>query len=456
MSLFDDTPETTTFPIAAPLSSRMRPQTLDEFVGQQDILGPGKMLRAAIERDELSSAIFYGPAGCGKSTLAHIIARRTRARYETFSAVPSGIAEVRKVMEQARVRLTGNGQRTVLFIDEIHRFNRAQQDAFLPFVEAGTIILLGATTENPYFSVNSPLLSRARVFQFVPLAADDLRQIIHRALSDEERGLGRTPAQLEPDAMEHLIVHTNGDARRALNALEMAVVHVAGLQLADSPREEDRLRISLQHVADSLQRRALAYDAHGDMHYDTVSAFIKSLRGSDADAALYWLAKMVKAGEDPRLIARRMVILASEDVGNADPLALVVATATAHAVEYVGMPEARLNLAQAATYLALAPKSNASYVGLQRALEDVERRPAASIPKHLRDASYRGAAQLGHGEGYRYPHDAPAHFVVQEYMPPGVKSGPYYEPIDIGQEKKLKERMATLQRIANSGVRGEP
>jgi len=449
MSLFDNTPVATTAPTGAPLATRMRPRTLEEFVGQEEILGPGKMLRTAIERDEISSAIFYGPAGCGKSTLAHIIARRTGAAFETFSAVTSGIAEVRKVMQQARIRQLREGRRTIIFIDEIHRFNRAQQDAFLPFVESGIIVLLGATTENPYFSINSPLLSRTRVFQFAPLTNEDLRKIVERALADEERGLGKLAVSVDPEAMEHLIVSSNGDARRALNALEIAVMHRAGGKL-----NGQSVRVSLADISEALQRRAIVYDADGDAHYDTISAFIKSLRGSDVDAALYWLAKMIKAGEDPRFIARRMVILASEDIGNADPMALVVATAAAHAVEYVGMPEAQLNLAQATTYLALAPKSNASYVALQRAMADVEARPAATVPKHLRDASYPGAANLGHGEGYRYPHEAPTHFVAQEYMPPGVKSGPYYEPADVGREKKLKERMATLKRIAESQHNG--
>ncbi|MBI3923180.1 MAG: replication-associated recombination protein A [Armatimonadetes bacterium] len=429
---------------AAPLATRMRPGTLDEFVGQAELLGPGKLLRQLIEQDQLASAIFYGPPGCGKSTLACIIAQRTRSHYETFSAVTSGIAEVRKVMEAARHRLALENRKTVLFIDEIHRFNKAQQDAFLPHVEAGTIVLIGATTENPYFSVNSPLLSRARVFRFEPLTDADLEDLVRRALHDEQRGLGKQGAKLEADALRHLLDVSNGDARRALNALELAVQAAAGNGTED-------LTIGVSQVEQATQQRAIVYDADGDTHYDTVSAFIKSVRGSDVDAALYWLAKMIKAGEDPRFITRRLVILASEDIGNADPLGLVVATAAAHAVEYVGMPEAQLNLAQATTYLATAPKSNASYVALHRALEDVEKRPAVSVPPHLRDASYSGSSRLGHGIGYQYPHDFPGHYVPQEYLPAGARSQAYYTPADSGRERKIRERMESLDRLSREG-----
>lgn len=446
MNLFEEDQNPDLSP-SAPLAVRMRPRTLEEFVGQSAILGPERILRRAIENDELTSAIFHGPPGCGKSTLAFAIAQHTKACFETFSAVTSGIAEVRKVMDAAKQRLMREGRRTVLFIDEIHRFNRAQQDAFLPYVEAGTIVLLGATTENPYFSVNSPLLSRARVFRFEPLTADDLRNIVTGALSDSERGLGAKCIALAPEAMQHLIVMSNGDARRALNALEFAVQALTESQSETGPIEgssREQVVIGLSHIEEALQCRALVYDTKGDSHYDIISAFIKSVRGSDVDAAIYWLAKMVKAGEDPRFIARRLVILASEDIGNADPLGLVVATAAAHAVEYVGMPEAQLNLAQATVYLATAPKSNACYLALQRALQDVERRPAASVPGHLRDASYPGAAKMGHGVGYKYPHDFPDHHVSQEYLPPGVQSQPYYEPADTGRERKIRERMETL------------
>jgi len=417
-----------------PLAARMRPRDLDEFVGQEHILGPGTWLRSAIERDQLSSVMFYGPAGNGKSTVAHIIAGRTRGHFEEFSAVTTGIAEVRKVMAQAAQRVVAQRRHTILFIDEIHRFNKAQQDAFLPFVEDGTIILIGATTENPFFEINSPLLSRSRVLTFEPLTPEQIGIIVDRALADSQRGLGDLRVSLEPVAREHLLQAARGDARVALNALEVAASLAA-------PDPEGGRVTNLALIEQALQQPLLQYDKDGDAHYDVISAFIKSMRGSDPDAALHWLARMLKAGEDPRFIARRLVIHAAEDVGNADPMALVVATSAAHAVEYVGLPEAQIPLAQATIYIATAPKSNASYLAIHRATEDVEKRVPPPVPKPLRDASYPGAAGLGHGKGYLYPHDFPGRIVDQQYLGPGFKTRRYYEPSDSGYERDIAERM---------------
>jgi len=419
---------------AMPLAARMRPRTLEEFVGQGKIVGPGTYLREAVESDALSSVIFYGPAGTGKSTLAHIIAGQTKGRFEGYSAVTSGVADIRRVTQQAAERMKAQGQKTILFVDEIHRFNKAQQDAFLPFVEDGTIILVGSTTENPYFEINAPLVSRSRIFVFEPLTGEQVGVIVDRALADEERGLGKLGVELTPEAREHIINLANGDARAALNALEAASQQAR-------PDERGKRVVSLEMVEDAAQRRALTYDKGGDTHYDVISAYIKSLRGGDPDAALYWLARMISAGEDPRFIARRLVIQAAEDVGNADPMALVLATAAAHAVEYVGLPEAQIPLAQATAYVACAPKSNASYLGIARAMEDVRSRKVPLVPKHLRDGNYPGAAELGHGEGYQYPHDHPGHFVPQEYLPKGTKSRRYYEPTEQGYEKRIRARM---------------
>jgi putative ATPase len=427
-------------PEAVPLAARMRPRDLGEFVGQEHILGPGAWLRSAIERDELSSVIFYGPAGTGKSTIADIVARRTQSHFEHFSAVTAGVAEVRKVMTQAGRRLTAQGRKTILFIDEIHRFNKAQQDAFLPFVENGTIILIGATTENPFHSINSPLLSRSRVLAFDPLTPQQLGIIVDRALGDSERGLGNMRIALESQARAHLLDCARGDARVALNALEAAAAMAA-------PNAEGKRILTVTLIEHALQQPLLTYDKEGDKHYDIISAFIKSMRGSDPDAALHWLARMLKAGEDPRFIARRLVIHAAEDVGNADPMALVVATSAAHAVEYVGMPEAQIPLAQATIYIATAPKSNATVVAIGRAMEDVEKRVPPPVPRHLRDASYPGAARLRLGEGYLYPHDHPGRIVNQEYLPPGAKSGPYYEPSDSGYEREIAERMRRWEKL---------
>ncbi len=420
-----------------PLAARMRPRDLDEFVGQEKIVGPGTWLRQAIERDALSSVIFYGPAGTGKSTLALIIARYTKAHFESYSAVTSGVADIRRVVDQATKRMKVSGQRTILFVDEIHRFNKSQQDAFLPFVEDGTIVLVGSTTENPYFEINAPLVSRSRIFVFEPLTDEQVGMLLDRALADEERGLGELNLRLRPEARAHIVNLANGDARAALNALEAAAQRAA---------QEGKRTITLPMVEDAAQRRALKYDRAGDAHYDVISAYIKSLRGGDPDAALYWLARMLEAGEDPRFIVRRLIVQAAEDVGNADPMALVIANAAAHAVEYVGLPEARIPLAQATIYVATAPKSNASYLAISRAIGDVRKKVAPPVPKHLRGTGYSGAKKLGHGEGYLYPHDFPGHYVPQEYLPRGTKSRRYYEPTNQGFEKRIGERMKEWER----------
>jgi putative ATPase len=424
-----------------PLAARMRPSTLDEVVGQEDIIGPDSLLRRAIEEDALTSVIFYGPPGVGKSTLAAVIAHTTKANFENFSAVTQGIPDLRKVIEAAAMRRKLYGKRTVLFIDEIHRFNKAQQDALLPHVENGTVVLIGATTENPYFEVNAPLLSRARVFTFASLTDEQVGALVDRAVVDDVRGLGRLHLVLEPDAREHLVNHANGDARTALTALELAAITTR----PDSRKKDAERRITLEIAQDAIQKRALTYDKTGDNHYDTISAFIKSIRGSDPDAGLYYLARMITAGEDARFIARRLVILASEDIGNADPMALVVANAAAHAVEYVGLPEAQLNLAQAVTYLASAAKSNASYMGFKRAMEDVERQRAMPVPKPIRD-SRSGTGRPKDGDTpYLYPHDHPGGYVRQQYLPEGVQTQPYYEPTEHGHEAKIKRRLEGMR-----------
>ncbi len=429
MDLFDDGIDAGFAP-NAPLAARMRPRTLDEVVGQEEVLGPGTPLRRAIEADELTSLILWGPPGCGKTTLAGIIAQHTQAHFEPFSAVTSGVPELRKQIAAARERRKLFHKRTILFVDEIHRFNKAQQDAFLPVVEDGTIILVGATTENPYFEINAPLISRSRLVVLQSLSEDAIAQVLNSALADVERGLGQFKLTLDDDARAHIIRIADGDARTALTALAEAA-KIAGRNAA----------ITLEMAEEGMQRRALRYDKDGDQHYDIISAFIKSMRGSDPDAALYWMARMIEAGEDPRFIARRIVVHASEDVGNADPLALLVATAAAQAVEFVGLPEARINLAQAVEYIACAPKSNATVVAIDRAQADVRSGKLAPVPIHLRDASYKGAKKLGHGQGYDYPHSHPSHYVEQEYLPEGTKSQPYYEPSDQGYEKKIRERL---------------
>lgn len=421
----------------APLAARMRPRTLEEMVGQEDIIGPGKLLRRAIESDQLQSLILYGPPGTGKTTIAQVIAGHTRSAFVTLNAVTAGIADIRRVVEQAKENMALYQQRTVLFIDEIHRFNKAQQDALLPHVEDGTIILIGATTENPFFEVNAALLSRSQIFPLNLLKEEHLRKIAMRALQDKERGLGHFRVQISEAALEHLIRYAAGDARRLLNALELAV-------LSTPPAEDGMIHIDLAVAEESIQQRAVHYDKGGDQHYDTISAFIKSIRGSDPDAALYWLAKMIAAGEDPLFIARRIVIAAAEDIGNADPQALLVAVAAYQAVQWVGMPEGRIPLAQAVTYLASAPKSNAAYKGIGEALRDVQSGQSLEVPLHLRDAQYKGAARLGHGKGYLYPHDFPGHVVEQQYLPDALQGRRYYRPTTNGYEAVIKEYLDHL------------
>ncbi|MCE5324707.1 replication-associated recombination protein A [bacterium] len=442
-NLLPETPEELS---QQPLAARMRPRTLDEFVGQEQILAPGTLLRTSIEKDELPSMIFWGPAGCGKSTLAAIIAHHSRARFENFSAVTSGIPEMRKVIARSKEQRKLDGRKTILFVDEIHRFNKAQQDALLPHVEDGTVVLIGATTENPYFEVNTPLLSRARIFRFEPLSNENVQLLVDRALHDAERGLGSENIVVEEDALAHIVDIADGDARNALNALESAVAST------DIDSKTGLKTVTLKIAEEAVQKRVLKYDRNGDNHYDTVSAYIKSMRGSDPDAAVYWLARMLAAGEDPKFVARRLVIAAAEDIGNADPMALVVANAAAQAVQFVGMPEAQIPLAQASVYLACAPKSNASYLAIDRANRDVMERKGPPVPVHLRDSHYPGAKVLGHGKGYKYPHDYPGHHVDQEYLPPGASSGPYYEPTEHGHEAKFKQRLEKLRKTGSDGI----
>jgi putative ATPase len=410
----------------APLAARLRPATLDQMVGQEHLLGPGRPLRSLIEADRLSSVILWGPPGTGKTTLARLIAGVTAKAFETLSAVTAGVKDVREVVERARRALAEHGRGTILFLDEVHRFNRAQQDVLLPWVEEGVLVLIGATTENPYFEVNAPLLSRSSLFRLEPLGPEAVRSLLARGLDVEG-------ATADPEALDHLVDRADGDGRVALNALEVAVA------LATARGGEAGRTVTLADAEAALSARALRYER--DEHYDVVSAFIKSLRGSDPDAGLYWLARMLEAGEDARFIARRMVILASEDVGMADPNGLVVADAAARAVEFVGLPEAQLNLAHAVVYLATAPKSNRVTTALGRARADVRDRPAGAVPAHLRDASYRAARKLGHGVGYEYPHDDPRGWVPQQYRPPELAGRVYYEPTGHGAEEEVAERM---------------
>lgn len=421
----------------APLADRMRPSTIEEFVGQKHILGEGKFLNRAIKADRITSMIFYGPPGTGKTTLAMIIANSTNMNFEKLSAVTSGVKDIREVIHRAEEGLKLYNKRTILFIDEIHRFNKAQQDALLPFVERGIIILIGATTENPYFEVNKALLSRMMVVSLKPLGKKDIYDIILNALKDEERGVGKYKVNISDEAIDYLIAISDGDGRIALNSLEIAV-------LSTPEDNEGIINIDLDTIKECILVKSAKYDKSGDEHYDTISAFIKSMRGSDPDATLYWLAKMINAGEDPKFIARRIIICASEDVGNADPQALMVAVAAFNAVDVIGMPEGRIVLAQAAVYVACAPKSNASYVGINKALEDIRNKPIGKVPGHLKDASYKGAASFGHGKGYKYPHDYKNAYVKQQYLPDEYLDDKYYRPTNNGYEKIIKERLSKL------------
>ena len=428
----------------APLAARMRPQTLEEFTGQQHFLGAGKLLRRMLEADRLSSVIFYGPPGTGKTTLAQIIAQYTQCHFEQVNAASVGVKEVRQIIDAAKDRLGNSGQRTVLFLDELHRFNRAQQDILLPDVESGQIILVGATTENPFFSVNSPLVSRSQIFQFATLSEEDIRGLVRRAIADTVNGYGKLQIELDSKALDLWATMSDGDARRALTALEVAVLSSVGSALADgtsaaSKTPPAKIHITLDVAEQSIQRKAIVYDGTGDEHYDAASALIKSMRGSDPDAAIYWVARMLEAGEDPRFIARRIAILASEDIGNADPQALVVASACYELVARIGMPEAQLTLGQAAIYMATAPKSNASAKAIWAAMKDVREGRTLPVPKHLRDKHYAGAATLGHGEGYKYAHDHEGGYVEQDYL--GVDKT-YYTPTDRGFEAEIGRRLA--------------
>lgn len=420
----------------APLADRMRPSSIAEFVGQNHILGEGKFLNRSIKADRITSMILYGPPGTGKTTLAMIIANTTNMRFEKLSAVTSGVKDIREVMEKAEENLKLYNKRTILFIDEIHRFNKSQQDALLPFVERGIIILIGATTENPYIEVNKALLSRTMVLVLESLNKNDLSDLINRALMDKEKGLGKLSVNIDPEAIDYLITISDGDARMLLNSLEIGVL--------STPAENGIIELDLDKIKESIQLKAARYDKGGDEHYDTISAFIKSMRGSDSDAAIYWLAKMINAGEDPKFIARRIIIAASEDVGNADPNALQVAIAAYNAVNAIGMPEGRIPLAQAAIYVACAPKSNKSYLAINKALEDIRNIETGKVPVHLKSTSYAGAEKLGNGKGYKYPHDYDGNFVTQEYLPNEFRGVTYYEPSDNGYEKIIKERLAKL------------
>ncbi|MFO0868416.1 MAG: replication-associated recombination protein A [Pirellulales bacterium] len=418
---------------AQPLAARMRPTRLDEFVGQQHFLGPGKLLRRLLQADRLASVLFYGPPGTGKTTLARLLASESRRKFRSLNAVTSGVKELREVLDAARDEVVTGGPRTLLFVDEIHRFNKAQQDALLPDVEEGIVTLVGATTSNPFFAVNSALVSRSQVFQFEPLSPDDIKAVLRRAATDRTRGLGNYPIHLHDDALDFLASVCDGDARRALSALEIAV-----LSSTERPIEFTR-----ELAAESVQRKAIQYDPTGDEHYDCASALIKSIRGSDPDAALYWLARMLEAGEEVRFLCRRLVILASEDVGNADPHALPLAVAAMQACEFIGLPECQLTLSQTVCYLACAPKSNAATTAIGDARREVREGRIVPVPRHLRDTHYRGAESLGHGTGYQYSHDSPDGIAAQDYL--GVERE-FYRPVERGFEAELARRLAEIRR----------
>jgi putative ATPase len=426
---------------AEPLASRMRPRSLDEFAGQEHFLGPGNLLRRMLDADRLGSLIFFGPPGSGKTALAHVIAQQTQCRFRSLNATSAGTKEVRDLLREATDELEAAGRRTILFLDELHRFNKAQQDVLLPDVEAGTVLLIGATTQNPFFAINAPLLSRSTIFTFEPLSREHIKALLRRALADAERGLGAIPVEADEAALDFLAEVSDGDARRALTALEVGV-------LSSLPPGSPAVHFTLEVAQDSIQRKALDYDPTGDTHYDVASAFIKSMRGSDPDAAVYWLARMLESGEDPRFIARRVVICASEDVGNADPQALVVAVAALQSAEFVGLPECQLPLAQAVTYIACAPKSNAATLAIGAARKDVREGRTLPVPKHLRDDHYRGAEQFGHGQDYKYSHDYEGGVVAQAYLPEERR---YYEPTDRGYEAVLRERLEEWRKKRTEG-----
>ena len=437
MDLFDYMKEKT-MEKESPLASRMRPSTLDEVVGQQHIIGRDKLLYRAIQADKLSSIIFYGPPGTGKTTLARVIANTTSAAFTQLNATTAGKKDMEEVVREAQDRMGMYGKKTILFIDEIHRFNKGQQDYLLPFVEDGTVILIGATTENPYFEVNGALISRSVIFELKPLTSGDIKTLLERAVSDPVKGLGSYRAVLEPDAADFLADIAGGDARAALNAIELGV-------LTTKPSEDGRIHIDLETASECIQKRVVRYDKNGDQHYDTISAFIKSMRGSDPDAAVYYLAKMLYAGEDIKFIARRIMICAAEDVGNADPMALTVAVSAAQAVERIGMPEAQIVLSQAATYVACAPKSNAACVAVFEAMESVKK-VRTTVPPHLQDAHYGGAAKLGRGTGYKYAHDFPNHYVKQQYLPSEIAGETFYHPTENGYEAEIRKYFRKIGR----------
>ena len=430
----------------APLAARLRPETLEEFLGQEHIVGEGMLLYRAIKADKLTSIILFGPPGTGKTTLARIIANTTKSNFQRLNATTSGKKDITETVEGARCELGATGRRTILFIDEIHRFNKSQQDTLLPFVEDGTVILIGATTENPFFEVNKALISRSAVFKLEPLAKENLKSLIVRAIADDVKGLGKYRMEITDDALDFLADAANGDARTALNAIELAA-------LTTDPKPEGGIFVDLTVAEQCIRQRALGYDKTGDSHYDTISAFIKSMRGSDPDAALYYLARMLYAGEDPKFIARRIVICASEDVGNADPHALMVATAAMTATDFIGLPECRLNLAQAAIYIACAPKSNAVIAGIDKAEHDVANVQIKTIPPHLKNANYAGERALGHGVGYKYSHSYQNNYVRQQYLPDELKGKIYYEPTENGVEKKIKESLSKIRSCSHSPKR---
>ena len=436
MDLFDYMKETT-LENESPLASRMRPSTLDEVVGQEHIIGKDKLLYRAIQADKLGSVIFYGPPGTGKTTLAKVIANTTSAQFTQLNATTAGKKDMEEVVKEAQSRLGMYGKKTILFVDEIHRFNKSQQDYLLPFVEDGTLILIGATTENPYFEVNGALISRSIIFELKALEKEDIKKLLLRALTDCKKGLGSYGAEITEEALEFLADISGGDARAALNAIELGV-------LTTEKGADGKIHIDLETASECIQKRVVRYDKTGDQHYDTISAFIKSMRGSDPDAAVYYLAKMLYAGEDIKFISRRIMICAAEDVGLADPQALVVASAAAQAIERIGMPEAQIILAEAVNYVATAPKSNASYLSVAAAMESVKSRKT-TVPPHLQDAHYKGSAKLGHGLGYQYAHDYPEHFVKQQYLPSELEGTRFYHPTDIGYEKQAGERLERLR-----------